>query len=52
MFRVNMKLKVRVAERAHLGAIEPFDLGFLAYADGRDQVAHLEPNVRHREREH
>src|SRR5712692_6838392 len=47
-----MELKVRVSQHAHLWAVESFDLGRLADADRRDQVANFEPHVRHHKAKH
>ena len=46
-----MKLEVRITEDTHLRTIKTFDLGFLADANRRDQIADLEPDVGHDESE-
>ena len=44
-----MELKIRVTEYTHLGAVETFDLHFLADAYRRDEIADLEPHECHHE---
>src|SRR5574341_230613 len=46
-----MQLKIRITEYAHLGTVKPLDLDLFADANGRDEIAHLEPNVCHHEAE-
>jgi hypothetical protein len=47
--RFAVESEVGIAVRSHLGHIQAFDFNFLADADGRDQVAELEPDVGHHE---
>src|SRR5262245_21333716 len=44
-----MELNVWVAQYTNFWGVEPFDLGFPAAADRRDQVANFEPHVCHHE---
>src|SRR5215510_786484 len=47
-----MELKVRVAQHAHLWAVESFDLDLPADANRCDQVANFEPHVCHHKAKH
>jgi len=44
--------EVGITHRSHLRTVEAFDLGFGTDADGRDQIADLEPCVCHKEAEY
>src|ERR1041384_3814232 len=46
-----MELEVRIAELAHLGAIETFDFHLRRNADRRNQIADLKPGISHGEAE-